>query len=69
MNHNSASQARIEITYHDYNRIQAILFKQNLPMIDDILDQDPTILEDLEKINIEKEHERIGAEDRKGMLV
>jgi|TARA_X000001316_G_C896723_1_gene16432 hypothetical protein len=38
-------------------------------MIDDILDQDPTILEDLEKINIEKEHERIGAEDRKGMLV
>ncbi len=36
---------------------------------DDILDQDPTILEDLEKINIEKEHERIGEEDRKGMLV
>ena len=38
-------------------------------MIDDILDQDPTILEDLEKINIEKEQERIGEEDRKGMLV
>ena len=38
-------------------------------MIDDILDQDPTILEDLEKINIENEHERIGKEDRKGMLV
>ena len=38
-------------------------------MTDDILDQDPTILEDLEKINIEKEHERIGEEDRKGMLI
>ena len=38
-------------------------------MTDDILDQDPTILEDLEKINIEKEHERISEEDRKGMLV
>ena len=38
-------------------------------LIDDILDQDPTILEDLEKINIEKEQERIGEEDRKGMLV
>ena len=36
-------------------------------MIDDILDQDPTILEDLEKINIENEQERIGEEDRKGM--
>ncbi len=31
MNHNSASQARIEITYHDYKKIQAIRFKQNLP--------------------------------------
>ena len=38
-------------------------------MTDDILAEDPTILEDLEKINIEKEHERIGEEDRKGMLV
>ena len=38
-------------------------------MIDDFLDQDPTILEDLEKINIENEQERIGEEDRKGMLV
>ena len=38
-------------------------------MIDDIYAEDPTILEDLEKINIEKEHERIGEEDRKGMLV
>ena len=31
MNHNSASQARIEITYQDYKKIQAIRFKQNLP--------------------------------------
>ena len=31
MNHNSVSQARIEITYHDYKKIQAIRFKQNLP--------------------------------------
>ena len=31
VNHNSASQARIEITYHDYKKIQAIRFKQNLP--------------------------------------
>ena len=38
-------------------------------MIDDIHAEDPTILEDLEKINIEKEQERIGEEDRKGMLV
>ena len=38
-------------------------------MIDDIYAEDPTILEVLEKINIEKEHERIGEEDRKGMLV
>ena len=30
MNHNSASQARIEITYHDYKKIQAIRFKGNL---------------------------------------
>ena len=35
----------------------------------DIYAEDPTILEDLEKINIEKEQERIGEEDRKGMLV
>ena len=32
MNHNSASQARIEITYQDYKKIQAIRFKQNLPI-------------------------------------
>ena len=32
MNHNSVSQARIEITYHDYKKIQAIRFKANLPM-------------------------------------
>ena len=38
-------------------------------MIDDIYAEDPTILEDLEKINIENEQERIGEEDRKGMLV
>ena len=31
MNHNSVSQARIEITYNDYKKIQAIRFKQNLP--------------------------------------
>ena len=31
VNHNSLSQARIEITYHDYKKIQAIRFKQNLP--------------------------------------
>ena len=31
VNHNSASQARIEITYQDYKKIQAIRFKQNLP--------------------------------------
>ena len=31
VNHNSASQARIEITYFDYKKIQAIRFKQNLP--------------------------------------
>ena len=31
VNHNSASQARIEITYHDYKKIQAIRFKANLP--------------------------------------
>ncbi len=31
MNHNSASQARIEITYHDYKKIQAKLFVQKLP--------------------------------------
>ena len=29
--HNSVSQARIEITYHDYKKIQAIRFKANLP--------------------------------------
>ena len=38
-------------------------------MIDDIYAEDPTILEDLEKINIEKEQDRSGEEDRKGMLV
>ena len=31
MNHNSASQARIEITYQDYKKIQAIRFKEKLP--------------------------------------
>ncbi len=31
MNHNSVSQARIEITYHDYKKIQAKLFVQKLP--------------------------------------
>ena len=31
MNHNSVSQARIEITYNDYKKIQAIRFKANLP--------------------------------------
>ncbi len=31
VNHNSVSQARIEITYHDYKKIQAIRFKQGLP--------------------------------------
>ena len=31
VNHNSVSQARIEITYHDYKKIQAIRFKANLP--------------------------------------
>ena len=31
VNHNSVSQARIEITYQDYKKIQAIRFKQNLP--------------------------------------
>ena len=31
MNHNSASQARIQIDYLDYKKIQAIRFKQNLP--------------------------------------
>ena len=31
VNHNSLSQARIEITYHDYKKIQAIRFKANLP--------------------------------------
>ena len=30
VNHNSLSQARIEITYHDYKKIQAIRFKGNL---------------------------------------
>ena len=32
MNHNSASQARIEITYQDYMRITEIRSKANLPM-------------------------------------
>ena len=31
MNHNSASQARIQIDYNDYKKIQAKLFVQNLP--------------------------------------
>jgi hypothetical protein len=31
VNHNSVSQARIEITYHDYKKIQAKLFVQKLP--------------------------------------
>ena len=31
VNHNSLSQARIEITYHDYKKIQAKLFVQKLP--------------------------------------
>ena len=31
VNHNSLSQARIEITYQDYKKIQAIRFKANLP--------------------------------------
>ena len=31
MNHNSASQARIQIDYNDYKTIQAKLFVQNLP--------------------------------------
>ena len=31
VNHNSVSQARIEITYQDYKKIQAIRFKANLP--------------------------------------
>ena len=31
MNHNSASQARIQIDYNDYKTIQAIRFKQGLP--------------------------------------
>jgi len=31
VNHNSASQARIEITYQDYRDIQAKLHVQNLP--------------------------------------
>ena len=31
MNHNSASQARIQIDYLDYKKIQAIRFKVNLP--------------------------------------
>ena len=31
VNHNSASQARIQIDYNDYNTIQAIRFKQGLP--------------------------------------
>ena len=31
MKHNSVSQARIEITYQDYKKIQAIRFKANLP--------------------------------------
>ena len=30
VNHNSLSQARIEITYQDYKKIQAIRFKANL---------------------------------------
>ena len=32
MNHNSASQARIEITYQDYMRITETRSKANLPM-------------------------------------
>ena len=32
MNHNSASQARIEITYQDYMRITEVRSKANLPM-------------------------------------
>ena len=32
MNHNSASQARIEITYQDYKKISAVRLKANLPM-------------------------------------
>ena len=31
MNHDSASQARIQIDYNDYKTIQAKLFVQNLP--------------------------------------
>ena len=31
MNHNSASQARIQIDYNAYQTIQAIRFKQGLP--------------------------------------
>ena len=31
MNHNSASQARIEITYQDYKKISEIRLKANLP--------------------------------------
>lgn len=31
MNHNSASQARIEIDYNDYKKIQAIRSKEKLP--------------------------------------
>lgn len=31
MNHNSASQARIQIDYNDYKKIQAIRSKQGLP--------------------------------------
>ena len=32
MNHNSASQARIEITYQDYKKISEVRLKANLPM-------------------------------------
>ena len=32
VNHNSASQARIEITYQDYMRITEVRSKANLPM-------------------------------------
>ena len=31
VNHNSASQARIEITYQDYKKISEIRLKANLP--------------------------------------
>ena len=32
VNHNSVSQARIEITYQDYKKISEVRLKANLPM-------------------------------------